>query len=342
MLKKVSILIALTVALFSVAGVQAESIEDRVDCRQLAEADCQILRANVQAMDGVYSLHFDMQMDLGVNLSGFMDLLQVSAVGGGKLAVDRAAADAAAAGDSEDGSDTWPALVATAMTGEISLHLSGETPEEEIDTQFIVLMENGVFVLNEGAMVTLGGRMIPGLEWIGYDARDAIDELNAQLGAGESAEDDAARSPEMEEANDNAMSLTRLPDTEVMGIPVAVLKTDVDFNSVISVMTLEDVLVEAEPDEVQYADLMLVFLQNTDVRDVSWRQYIGLDDHYTHRIDVTMDITVGGEFMGMEDLDLEIVLAVVIDLSAFNEPVDVELPEDVMLIPLDMLLRMGL
>ena len=75
MLKRISILIALIVVVFAVAGVQADSIEDRVDCRGLAEADCQILRDNVEVMDGVSSLHFDMQLDLGVNLGGLMDLL---------------------------------------------------------------------------------------------------------------------------------------------------------------------------------------------------------------------------------------------------------------------------
>ncbi len=342
MLTRISILIAFIVVAFSVAGVQADSIEERVDCRALAEADCQILRDNVQVMDGVHSVHFDMQLDLGVSLGGLMDLLQVNGAGGGKLAVDPAAAEAAAAGDSEDGSDTWIALLATAMTGEISLHLTGETPEDEIDTLFMVLMENGVFVLNEGAMATLGGRMITGVEWIGYDARGAVDELNAEVGAGDSAEDGGDRSPEMEEANDNAMSLKRLPDSEVMGVPVAVIETAVDMNSVMALMTMEDVLAEAEDDEVQYADLMLALLQNTDVRDLSWRQYIGLDDHYTHRADVTIDIAVDGESLGMEGFDIEVAVAIVIDLSAFNEPVEVELPEDVMLIPLEMLLGMGL
>ena len=341
MLRKLAMLIALVVLMVMVAGVQADSIEDRVDCGELAEADCQILRDNVEVMDGVSSLHFDMQLDLGVNLGGFMDLLLLNGAGGGKLAVDPAAADAANAAGGESGEDNWIVVLATAITGEISLHLTGEMPEEEIDTQFVVLMENGLFVLNEGAMATLGGQTIPGLEWIGYDARDAADELMAEVGDGGSTEDDGASSPEMEEANANAMSLTRLPDAEVMGIPVAVMETDVDFNSVISLMTLEDVLSEAEPDEAQYADLMLAVMQNTDLRDVSWRQYIGLDDHYTHRIDITLDITVAGEILEMEGMDFNITMSVVIDLSAYNEPVVVDLPEDVMLIPLDMLLGMG-
>lgn len=334
-------LIALVILLVAVAGVQADAIEDRVDCRELAEADCQILRDNVEVMDGVSALHFDMLLDLGVDLGGFMDLLLVNGAGGGKLIVDQAAADAAHAAGGEDGGGAWIAVLATAISGEISLHLTGETAEEEIDTQFIVLMENGVFVLNEGAMVTLGGRMIPGVEWLGYDARGAVDELMAEVGAGDSAEEGSARSPEMEEANANAMSLTRLPDAEVMGIPVAVLETNADINSIVSLMTLDDVLAEAEPDEVQYADLMLALMQQLDVRDLSYRQYIGLDDHYTHRIDFTMDVTIGGEALGVEGMDFIITASVDIDLSRFNEPFDVELPDDVMLIPLEMLLGMG-
>ncbi len=334
-------LIALVLLLVAVAGVQADAIEDRVDCRELAEADCQILRDNVEVMDGVSALHFDMLLDLGVDLGGFMDLLLVSGAGGGKLIVDQAAADAAHAAGGEDGGGAWIAVLATAISGEVSLHLTGEAAEEEIDTQFIVLMENGVFVLNEGAMVTLGGRMIPGVEWLGYDARGAVDELMAEVGDGDSAEEDSARSPEMEEANANAMSLTRLPDAEVMGIPVAVLETNADINSIVSLMTLDDVLAEAEPDEVQYADLMLALMQQLDVRDLSYRQYIGLDDHYTHRIDFTMGVTIGGEALGMEGMDFNITMSVDIDLSRFNESFDVKLPDDVMLIPLEMLLGMG-
>ena len=339
MFRKIAMLIALVVMLVSVAGAQADTIEDRVECRELAEADCQILRDNVEVMDGVTALRFDMLLDLGVDLGGFMDLLQVSGAGGGKLAVDPAVADAA---NAAGGEDTWIAVVATAMSGEISLHLTGETTEDEIDTQFVVLIENGIFALNEGAMATLGGRMLPGYEWIGYDARGATDELMTAVGAGGSAEDDGASSPEMEEANANAFSLSRLPDAEVMGIPVAVMENKVDFNSVLSLMTLEDVLAEAEPDEAQYADLLLALMQDLDVRDFSYRQYIGLDDHLMHRIDFTMDVTIGGEVLGMEGMDFNITASVEIDLSGFNEPFDVELPENVMLIPLEMLLGMGL
>ncbi len=341
MLRKSNMLIALIVLLVAIAGVQADAIEDRVDCHELAEADCQILRANVEVMDGVSALRFDMLLDLGVDLGGFMNLVQATGTGGGKLAVDQAIADAAHAAGGEDGENTWIAVLATSISGEVSLHLTGEMPEEEIDTQFIVLMENGVFVLNEGAMLTLGGRMIPGVEWIGYDARGAVDELMAEVDDGESAEDDSARSPVMEEANANATSLNRLPDAEVMGIPVAVLETNVDFNSIVSLLTLEDVLAEAKPDEVQYADLMLAVMQHMDIRDFSYRQYIGLDDHYTHRIDFTVDITISGESLEMEGVDFNITMSVDIDLSGFNEPVDVELPDDVMLIPLEMVLGMG-
>lgn len=336
-----AMLIALVVLLVPVTGAQADAIEDRVECRELAEADCQILRDNVEVMDGVTALYFDMLLDLGVDLGGFMNLLQVSGAGGGKLAVDPVVAEAVNAAGGEEGDDTWIAVLVTAMSGEISLHLTGETTEDEIDTQFVVLMDNGVFALNDGAMTTLGGRMVTGFEWIGYDARGAIDELMAAVGAGDSAADDDASSPEMEEANANAMSLARLPDAEVMGIPVAVLETTVDFNSVFSLVTLEDVLAAADPDEAQYADLVLAISQHLDVRDFSFRQYIGLDDHFTHRIDFTMDTTIGGEFLEMEGMEFNITVSVDIDLSGFNEPFDVELPDNVMLIPLEMLLGMG-
>ena len=338
MLRKITLLIALVALLIPVAGVQASSTDDTVNCRDLVETDCQILRENARVMDDVYGMHFDMLLDLSVNLGGLVDLLQAGGAGGGKIAVDPAAADAAAAGESEDGSDAFIALLATSMTGEVSLNLTGETPEDDIDTHFILLMKDGVFVLNEGAMETLGGRMVPGIEWIGYDARGAVDELLAEVGA----EDDGATSPEMEEANANAMSLARLADEEIMGTPVAVLETNVDINSLLSLITLEDVLAIAEPDEVQYADLMTLIVQNTDVRDLSVRQYIGLEDHYTHRIEFSMDLTISGEFMEMEGMDFELAMTVVIDLSAFNEPFEVALPEDVMLIPLEMLLGMGL
>ena len=327
-------LMALVVVLFSVAGAQADAIDPRVDCRELSEADCQILRDNVKVMDGVTALRFDMQLELGADLGGILELAHVSGAGGGKLAVDQKVADAV---NAAGGEDAWIAMVATAMSGEIMLHLTGETTEDEIDTHFIVLMKNGIFALNEGAMATLGGRMLPGFEWIGYDARGAVDELKAAVGAADSG----AMYPELEEANARAMSRTRLPDAEVMGIPVAVLETKVDFRSVLSLMTLEDVLAEAEPDEAQYADLILAVMQHLDMRDVSARQYIGLDDHYTHRIDFTVDMTIGGKALGMEGMDFNITAFIEIDLSGFDEPFVVELPDNLMLIPLEMLLRMG-
>lgn len=338
MLRKFAILVPLIAVIFPVASALADSTDDTVDCRDLADADCQILRDNAAVMADVDGLHFDMLLELTVDLGGFIDLLQVSGTGGGKLAVDPAVA---AAGESEDGAGAFIELLVTAMTGEVSLNLTGETPEEDIDTLFILLIENGVFVLNGGAMETLGGRMIPGLEWIGYDARNAVDELLAEAGVGGSS-DDHAGSPEMEAANATAMTLARLPDTEVMGIPTAVLETSVDMSSIVSLMTIEDVLAEAGPGEAQYADLVLAVMQNMDLRDLSVRQHIGLQDHYTHQIDFSLDMTIAGEFMELEGMDIGIVMSVIIGLFAFNEPFEVEIPEDAMLIPLEMLLGLGL
>ena len=122
MLRKIAMLIALVVLLVAVAGVQADAIEDRVDCRELAEADCQILRDNVEVMDGVSALRFDMLMDLGVDLGGILELLQVSGLGGGKLAVDQEVADAV---NAAEGEDAWIAMAATAMSGEVMLHFTG-------------------------------------------------------------------------------------------------------------------------------------------------------------------------------------------------------------------------
>lgn len=45
---------------------------------------------------------------------------------------------------------------------------------------------------NSTIMATVGGQMVPGFEWAGYDARGAVDELTRAVGAGDSAEDNAA------------------------------------------------------------------------------------------------------------------------------------------------------
>ena len=123
------------------------------------------------------------------------------------------------------------------------------------------------------------------------------------------------------------------------GIAVAVFETTIDINEIMSLITFGDIVAEAK--EGQDPGMALEMMQHMMVNELASRQYIGLNDHYTYGLDVALDLVIDGEFMDSPGNSMTVVLDVDIEMSDFNQPVEVEIPEDAAVFPLAMLLQMN-
>lgn len=344
MLKRLTILAALALLLLSVAAVQADSMDDDVFCGDLSDADCQILLDNAEVMDGVYSLQFNMALAMEMGGDGLDDSIEMTGTGGGSLAVDPATADpltAAEAAATESDMAVLIDMLLAAVKGDLSFSFDILSEGEATEMELNLLLKDGVIVIGAGAMEELTGEEMTGLEWFGLDTSGAIGELLEEAGMG-TAMDLGMTSPSATEAVEaDATLILRLPDEVIAGSPVAVFESSVDINEVLQSLTLEDIQAAAESGDGTDADMAMTMIQSMDARELSSRQYIGLDDHYTRRLEMDMDLTMGGGLVGMGEGDITMVMSIAVNLSAFNQSFDVVIPEDAVVIPLAMMMQMG-
>ena len=173
-----------------------------------------------------------------------------------------------------------------------------------------------------------------GMEWLGVDVTGAIGDLLTESGMMPDMD-----ANDLEEVEASATSVTRLPDSEINGVAVAVFETSVDVNSILSLISIEDMIAASDSNEDPEKTMEMV--QAIDVRDLSSRQYIGLDDRYTYRLEVSVDLTAPAESGDQDGGEKTIVMDLDVGLSGFNDPVEVEIPEDAMVFPLAMMLQMN-
>ena len=331
MFRKSVIFFALIVILIPVVGVQADSMDDAVFCGDLVQSDCQILLDNAAVMNEVHSAYFSMTLALEIAGDTSADHLELNGAGFGSLAVDAAAVIAVvAAGEpaAENGIGTLIELVLTAMTGEVSFSLSGQSAEEPFEMELNLLLKDGVIVFGAEAMEAISGQEMTGMELFGVDVNGAIGDLLSEAGVGAMMEKGETASPGLDELESTASTIVRLPDGNVAGIPVAIFETSIEINSLVSLLMIED---------GNDADLS----QEADASGITGRQYIGLEDHYTFRMELSIDMSAPGAVIGEDAGDKNLVVDLAIAMSEFNKPVDVEIPEDVMVFPLLMMLQMG-
>ena len=341
MLKRALLLVAVGLMMVALAAVQADSL-DGVICGELSEADCQILLTNAEVMDGVYALRFDMSLLMSIRGAGLDEDFEMSGTAGGSFAVDPAAADALAPAleAAEGDAATWLEMLLAAVRGDVSLNLSGSSGEEAIEMELNLLLKDGVIVFGAGAMEDLTGQPMEGVEWFGVDTSGAIGDLLSAGSMGTVMDMDKTSALAMDEAEAGAITVARLPDEIMGGIPVAVFESSIDVKAILQLLTIEAIQA-ASPDQSADADMALALAQSIDVREMSSRQYIGLDDHYTHRLTMSVDLTVQGGLIGADYGDANLTMNIDINLSEFNRPLNVEIPEDAFVFPLAMWMQMG-
>lgn len=325
MSKRITIFIALTMLLTQMIAVQADSMEGDVFCGDLSNADCKILLDNAAAMDEVFAAAFSMTMDVQASGDAPEDNMQLSGTGSGSMAVDPTLVGGIMATQAETDADSMGAfveLLLTAMTGEMTLDMNIGSAEGPIDMTISLLLKDGVIAFNTGVMEELTGESMEGFEWFGVDVSGALDDVLMEAGLDTMMGADEASS--MEHEMMQAAAVARLADAEVAGIPVAVFETRMDADMVTSMIAGED-LEAADAGEGELVS----------------RQYIGLADNFTHRMTISGDMTLPKSEDGAITGYMTMVLDISIDMSAFNQPVSVEIPEDAVIFPLAMMMQMS-
>ena len=179
-----------------------------------------------------------------------------------------------------------------------------------------------------------------GVDWIGLDANGIMTLLASDPSMTEAlglVEDLPTDTSELMAAEEAATTITRLADSEINGIAVAVFESSVDmglFGDMIIGLYNPDGLMD--PMEVATLEEQLA------ETDLTMWQYIGLNDHYTYRSAVAMEMNSSEiEDDGRGRAETAMSLSMTVNQSNFNEPVVVEIPEDAFIIPLAMMMQMG-
>ena len=333
-------------------GAQADN-DHGVICGDLAEADCQILKDNLTAMKSVGAFMFSAAMTMDAEQGSLADgasAMNMSLNAQGSLSIDPTIL--AGIVELEEELEASPSLLTSegtitlldsfigGLTGEVTLEMHVVADGETTDIAMQLLMEDGVFVTNAGAVEDLMGQPMQGVDWIGLDANGIMTLLASDPSMTEALgafEDMPADTSDLKAAEEAATTITRLADSEIMGVAVAVFESSVELGLLADlVMGLTDPQGSMDPSQV---GLLQEQLAETDL--TMW-QYIGLSDHYTYRTAVSMEMgssDVEDDSHGMGNTALS--LSMTMDQSNFNEPVDVEIPEDAFVIPLAMMMQMG-
>ena len=348
MFKKCTMLLTVMLLLLPLTAVHADMPGDNVFCGDLSHSDCAILMQNAEVMDTLESFGFSMSMALGTSGDAADSNMSVSLTGSGSLSMDPTQVAAINAAVSDQSEDAMTALLETfvsGLAGDISLEMNTETAEETVHLTFHLRMRDGVLVFNAGAMEALMGESMEGMEWLGVDLNGGLADLLGEAGIlpemgaddGEMGDHDG----EMDAGYDSSATIVRLPDGEVAGTAVAVFETSVDMNAMLSLLNIEELLLAETAEETADAGQVAAMIESVQVNELSSRQYIGLQDHFSHRLAVNMDAVFPGAMVGDGSGDVTFTMTLDIVLTAFNEPVVVEIPEDAVVFPLAMMMMMG-
>lgn len=350
MLRKCLVLMALVMLLMPLAGAGAQSDDQSMDyCAITAEPDCQILMKNEAVMAEVHAVAFDMGMSLHLLTPSEGDDIHMLLTGGGSFAVNPEAASALESMEGMDAADAEAMMamvdsLLTGIEGELALlstqTITDHTGAEEVSTTPInMVMENGVYVLDMAAMGEASGEDMAGMEgmaWFGLDLTGAVESMmeDPEFASMLDMESDMSGMMDMDYSElAEAMTITRLPDEEINGVAVAVFDTVIDYDAMLGMFDLAAMYAMMGLEQEQ-ADATIESLKDAVI---TVREHIGLEDFYTYSIAVFMDDDIVVE--DMEPLFMSLTFS--LDMSDFNAPVDVEIPEDAVILPYGMMMAMN-
>lgn len=367
MSKKFLVLSILMLLIVPFASVNAQNMaEGSIDyCSILPEADCQILVQSEAAMADVGSMAFDMSIAYDIAMAGEdmppgMDNINFAIDGTGSVAIDKAAFNEIydlASTDMSAYMEQIPTLLdgmIAGIEGEMTLNLTlpemmgmlmgGEVPES---IPVNLIMEDGVWALDVASLSAAVGEDANGMGWVGINLNGAFESIFAEAGMdfGSMMDDEA-----MEMMNNmgdmdltSAVSITRLTDSDINGTSVAVFEVNLDYAVLMDAMMDEGAIAEMYDGMGMSQEEIDAALGILDSIVLTYRQYVGLDDFYAYRYEYMMSMALDGEAMGDDTLDsMSMDINMSFDLSEFNVPVDVEIPDDAMVMPFGMIMGGGL
>ncbi len=351
-IKSLSFLLVTFLLLMPIAGLSAQDDDQGIDfCAILSEPDCQILEMSDDVMSELSSMTFTLsasgdiayETTLGQAEDGSIDIS-----GDVQVAFDVDATREWVEIDSDASNEEIAAIldrILESLTGAVSLNITETSSEGMKDIMLNLLMDGGTFVLDSASLESLTGESMAGLDWLGINMKGAMESIVSMPEYDSSV--DISPAPNIYDLDgiEEALTITRLNDSDVNGVSVAVFQYDFDMVNVLEMLDLADLegmAANSAMDQLlldMSMDVMMDVLSNTTISMVI---YVGLDDFYTYRGTLNMQMEIAGEMLGRPNVgDGSFTVTVDFLLSDHNEPVVVELPEDAMILPLMMLLQMG-
>jgi hypothetical protein len=367
----VSVLMLVLVIFGSVAAAQDVST---TFCGKLSDADCGILTDSAAAMHGLHSAAFNFQLDVGLtNIpeSSPSDV-RFRLTGDGAYAIDPEALSALMLSPSEmmQNMDKMPQLLEDAVKAisadaTLVLFLPQNLPDmdrplpEKVGLSLRMVDGIGYANLDKLAELDTTGDMPHG--WVGVDLADALRQAMAgQAGAmssvtGMNMKNMMSTFTDPEFMN-TYMTVTRAEDTTVDDQNAAMFAQTVDLGALFSSDAFQKMIREQlnstsgvtgmganniESVLAFYSTLFKGFVVNTT-------QTIGLEDHFVHQMNVTLDWAL--DFSGMAasfgstdsttttpPINISFILQA--GLSQFNNAPEITAPDNAVIMPLDNLFQ---
>lgn len=345
-----NLLMASCLALLIIAGVGAQSNDQGIDyCAIVSEADCQILEMNESAMWELSSSAMTFTATGVTRESGAEGSAQTGSIdidGYLRLSYDLEAMKDWTAINADTTLEERALILDRALvstTGEFSMNMVSISSDGVEELSINLLMDDGVFVVDGATFESLTGESMGGVEWLGLDLKGAMETI-MQMPDFESTVDITPMPGVNDmEGLEEALTVTRLPDSEVNGVAVAVFNYDVDFPILLETLGELSMMEEmSTSDAVMLAMSVRMLSDMMAESKLSAQSYVGLDDYYTHRAVMAFDIEMDGDDAGFGDIgNITLEMDMSIDFSDHGEPITVDLPEDAFVFPLIMLLQMS-
>lgn len=364
----ISLMGLLMLLVFAIGGVSAQF--NQVFCGDLAEADCAIMQQSQTAALELESSAFDLDMNFtmsGLPKEAGMESIAFGMVANGAFAADPAMMQSIQPASTEEAAkmmtdmQEWLPELIRSLTGTMNVQVSipeeMKTPDMP-ELNFDLLMANGVIYFDAA---TFAGEPEP--NWVGIDLAAMYETIfsgmASQMGDMSSfmGLDMITRFSDPAYLNE-FMTVTRLADDEVMGQSAAVFEVVLDYGKLFSneqfkadlkeymqaMMEMQGASTEGTGAEfAMMVEMMSSMFAGSEMR---MHQWIGLTDFYTHHLDMhlnfNMDMSQMAAMTGEEMSDnIIITMDFVLDMSGFNNPVEVTVPEKAQIINPAMFMGMG-
>jgi hypothetical protein len=372
-MRKTLLLLVLMLTVFG--GVAAAQDVPQTFCGTLSDSDCTILTDSAAAMRDLHSAAFTFQLDVGLDNipEGRPSEINLRLTGDGSYAIDPEALSALMLSPSDmmQNMDKMPqiledAIKAISADATLVLYLPQNMPDmdqplpEKVGLSLRMVDGIGYANMDKLAQLDTSGDLPRG--WVGIDLagllRQAMDSQAGSMGGMSSMTGMGANMDMMSAFNDpefmNAfMTVTRVEDTAVDGQSAAVFNQAIDVGSMLSSDEFQKMmrdqmdaamgstgssgLSESDLDSIMsmYSNMFKGFVVNTS-------QTIGLDDHYMHQMNMTLDWALDfSSMMGSMGASsaktppINISISFQGGLSQFNNAPEITSPEDAEIIPMD-------